>query len=251
MPQTIGIVCGLKSEKHAIEKSLGRCELGDVDVRIGVSGARASQAGIIANDFAAEGAVALMSVGVSGGLDPSLSTGDLVIGADVICVDGGAFKSDAAFVEKLDRYEGQMRTEENTLPAGSPQSSGPTHPLVFGRILGSDTIIQTPEQKAHLFDQLDAIAVDMESHAVASAAERANIPFVAVRAIADTSNTVLPSPALDAVAPDGSTKVLSTLTKAFMKPSSFPALIKLGQESAIANDRLATDIGPVLKLLFK
>ena len=79
----IGVICGLKSEAEAVSASVDASE-----IRIGVSGANAARAEEIAREFCNDGASAIISVGVSGGLDPAVKPGDLIIGETIIADDG-------------------------------------------------------------------------------------------------------------------------------------------------------------------
>lgn len=54
-----------------------------------------------------------------------------------------------------------------------------------GRIAPANGMIKTPEDRARLAAQTGAVAVDMESAAVAAVAQRHRLPFAAVRAITD------------------------------------------------------------------
>ncbi len=90
----------------------------------------------------------------------------------------------------------------------------------------------------------------MESHGAARAAKRAGVPFLAIRAIADPAHRALPKSALGAVAPDGSTKVVSTLMKAAAAPWEFPALLQLGFDSDRALIALGRNLGGLLGALF-
>lgn len=54
-----------------------------------------------------------------------------------------------------------------------------------GRIVDATGMVKTPEARAHLAAETGAIAVDMESAAVAQVAARHGLPFAAVRAITD------------------------------------------------------------------
>ena len=222
----IGVVCGLKNEAAAVARASDRSK-----VRIGVSGADAGRAERIAANFCAEGASAIVSVGLAGGLDPNLKSGDLVIGQDVVGDDGGRYESDS-YLHGVVRKEQQAR-----------------HAIV-GDFFGSDEIIDSVEKKSALYHNHGAIAVDMESHGAARAAARANVPFLAIRAIADPAGRALPAAALTAVAPDGSTRALKTLTAAVRDPGQFPELFQLGQDSNAALKTLRRDLGPLFGRLF-
>ena len=77
----IGIVCGLKSEANAVRASMKAAGVVASKVLIGVSGANADRAEEIAQGLLDQGAKAIVSAGLCGGLDPALKSGDLVLGA--------------------------------------------------------------------------------------------------------------------------------------------------------------------------
>lgn len=220
----IGVVCGLKSEARVVDRAVN-----DTRVRVGVSGANAKRAEEIADQFVAAGARALFSVGVSGGLDPKLHPGDLIIADAVIDAAGEPLFCDERLLESI--------------PVGDARGAR-------GRIFGSDLLITGAAEKARLFESTMALAVDMESHGAARVSARANIPFLAVRAIADPADRALPSAAANAVAPDGSTRVLKTIEAAMRDPKQFPELMKLGADSAAALKTLRGNLGPIFQRLY-
>lgn len=243
----IGVVCGLKSEAAAMRGALGD----DARIRVGVSGANARRAEDIARRFCAEGARAIVSVGVSGGLDPALKPGDLIIGVAVVAADGAVAESDAALLETL--HADYLREGGDRVSADVPDSrfrGNGRETSIFGRLFGADDIIDSAEAKAALFSEHKAVAVDMESHGCARAAAEAGVAFLAIRAVADPAGRALPLAALGAVAPDGSTRVFKTLGAALRDPRQFPALMKLGEDSAAATKTLRRDLGPVFRSLF-
>jgi len=117
-------------------------------------------------------------------------------------------------------------------------------------LFGADEIIDNAMKKAALFANHGAAAVDMESHGAARAAAHAGAPFLAIRAIADPADRALPAAALKAVAPDGSTRVLTTLGAAMRDPRQFPDLMKLGRDSAAATKTLRRSLGQLFASLF-
>jgi len=222
----IAVICGLKSEADAVVRAVGKS-----GIEIGVSGANASRAEELARVACHNGVAAIISVGVSGGLDPALKPGDLVIGEEVIGDDGGRYESD--------RY----------LISAVAKETAAAH-AITGVLFGADEIIETASKKATLFANHEAIAVDMESHGAARAAAEAGIPFLAIRAIADPADRVLPPAALNAVAPDGSTRTMATLAAALRDPKQFPMLLKLGADSGAALKTLRRDLGPLFRRFF-
>ncbi|WP_411820490.1 hypothetical protein ABFZ85_03880 [Hyphococcus formosus] len=220
----IGVICGLKSEAKTVERAVASHKL-----RIGISGANAARAEECASSFCDEGAAAIISVGVSGGLDPALEPGQLIVGDKTIAGDGSIYASDHALLEAA---------------KASMRDAGHEEPLVSS-LYGSDEIIDSAQKKQALRTQFGTVAVDMESHGAARAAARKGVPFIALRAIADPADRALPAAALNAVAPDGSTRIIATLGAAMRDPKQFPALMKLGADSAAATKALRRDLGPL------
>ncbi len=223
----VAVICGLKSEAAAVRAATGK----DARISIGVSGANAARAEKIANEFCEKGACAVVSVGVSGGLDPSLAPGDLVLSQRVSTKEG--VSSSVAAPTLADVFD-------------------KTHQRTAGGVIvyGSDEIIQAAEDKAALFETMHAIAVDMESHGCARAAADAGVPFLVIRAIADPADRALPKAALNAVAPNGSTRTFATLWRALRDPKQFPQLMQLGRDSDAALKTLRRDLGPLFRRLF-
>lgn len=221
----VGVVCGLKSERAATESALATLSGAAERFRVGVSGADARRAETIARAFANEGCAALLSIGVSGGLDPALATGALVVTSDVFA------------------KEGRIEVRRAALAPMIAAQSADAARWVDAPIWGADDIVQSPEDKAALFKSTGAVAVDMESHGAARAARTADIPFLALRAIADPASRALPDAALGSVAPDGSVRAFSTLLKCAKAPGDFPALLQLGADSEQALKTLRRSLG--------
>jgi adenosylhomocysteine nucleosidase len=235
----IGVVCGLKSEAQVVAAVLDASK-----IRVGISGANAARAEDIAVSLCNQGASAIISIGVSGGLDPTLQPGDLIIGETIVADDGAVYESDrfllGCIISAHSRESGDERGEG--FDANIKAVTGP--------LFGSDEIIESAGKKAALFQNHGAIAVDMESHGAACAAAQAGVPFLAIRAIADPADRALPPAALGAIAPDGSTRMLATLGAAMRDPKQLPALMKLGADSAAALKALRRDLGPLFGGLF-
>ncbi len=227
----IGVVCGLKSEAAAARAALRSLGRGSDRLAVGISGANAARAEQIARGYAAQGAAALVSVGVSGGLAPHLEAGDLILGERVRVADGREFGCDPLLLEAL---------------ALEAEGLSGARAVLFG----SDEIVATPRAKAALFDRHGCVAVDMESHGVARAAQAAGTPFAAIRAIADPASRALPRAALNAVGPDGGTRVLPVLIECARRPSDFPALLRLGADSEAALKSLRGGLDRLFRRLF-
>jgi adenosylhomocysteine nucleosidase len=145
-------------------------------------------AGLMAARFDARG---LMVTGVAGALAPDLRTGDWVVADRLIQHDYGAMID-----RRLVRYQpgvpplpGFAQTHGYGLDADLRANihkalAGNAAPR-FGTILSGDTFLNCGETREALFGETGALAIDMESAAVAQVAERFGLPWVALRAISD------------------------------------------------------------------
>src|SRR4030095_15997735 len=87
---------------------------------------------------------------------------------------------------------------------------------IYGKIAGVTAPIVYAEAKQSLYVATRAVAVDMESHIVGSAAAANGLPFVAIRVIADPAERPLPQVAWAAMRPNG-TIDLAQLVLSLMK----------------------------------
>jgi adenosylhomocysteine nucleosidase len=203
----IGFVCGLADERRIIQHLPG-------DVLSAVSGARAAQAKARAAELVAGRAQALVSFGLAGGLDPALRAGDLVVSAHVTAADA-TVRGDAVWAERV-----RARLTTDVAHAGA--------------VLGETTVMSSPGTKAQAFARTGARAVDMESVAVARAAEAAGLPFIVVRAIADTAAHSVPAYTAAAIDDEGRTQIGAVLRGAVANPMSLVTLWTLATASRAA-----------------
>lgn len=139
--------------------------------------------------------------GLAGALDPSLAIGEVVI---------------------------------DPLPVGVPLPAG----MKQGRIHCSDRIVATAREKAELFEQTGAAAVEMENANVRAWAERRGAVFVGVRAISDRADQALDPAVLRLVDSWGRPRPAALLATLLRRPGLIPQLLRLGSESKRAARRL-------------
>jgi len=210
----IGVVVGLKSEAAAVRDAitaLPREAREQFVVR--TTGAYASRARAEARSLVREGVQALVSIGVSGALDPRLEPGAFLIARSVVDSAGRTIACSAEILTALGE-------------------AGP--PAIFADVLGVDAVVASTAEKARLGSERAAAAVDMESHAVARAAEEAGRPFAVFRAIADPADRALPPSTESAIKPDGSVDVMRVMAALAGRPQDLGALIALGRDQAAA-----------------
>ena len=205
-----GLVTGLRAEAR-IAQALGAVAAG------GGSPAGATRA---AERLVAEGATALVSFGLCGGLDPALRSGALVVPRVVLTGDQ-RLRADDAVSGMLGGYSA-------------------------GALLAADDVVATQAAKRALFEAGGAVAVDLESGMVALVAARHGLPFAVLRAVCDPADTTLPPAALLALNPAGAIGAWRVAASVLAVPGQLPALLRLARDAARARAALVRrvrDIG--------
>jgi adenosylhomocysteine nucleosidase len=165
-----------------------------------------------AEALVAEGATALLSFGLAGGLDPHFKAGDIMVPMAVVEADR-IRPTNAALSEKIGGWFGGM------LYAGSE-------------------IAVTRDDKAALTQSTLCSAIDLESGAVARVAERHNIPFAVLRAICDPADRDLPPAAVAGLNAKGAIAASRIALSILANPLQIPALIALGRDAGRARQAL-------------
>jgi hopanoid-associated phosphorylase len=204
----VGVVTGLRAEARCLRR---------LNLRIACTGGSSERARAEAARLVSEGAAGLVSFGLAGGLAPELRPGDLLLPESVAAPDGPAVAADAPWRERL----------RVVLKGGGLGATG-------GALAGSDRIVATTSEKRSLLETTGALAVDMESHAIAAVARDARVPFVILRAVADPHDRVIPQAALEALRPDGRVHLPSVLGGVIREPRQLLALLRLGRDTAAA-----------------
>lgn len=237
----IGIVCALPIE---IAPFLERCEklrkyksdhfvfrggrYGEIKVAIVETGTgfaparRGTQALIDAHSPAW-----ILSAGFSGALQPEMKIGHIVMANDVCDVHGQ-----------------ELRVDIN-MPAN------PEGGLYVGRILNTDEIVRTVDEKRQLAEQHHALAVDMESLAVAQVCRDTQTRFLAVRVISDDMSADLPPEVLSILGATGTYRVGAAVGAMWKRPAAVKDLWKLRESANFAAERLAIFLDGVVAQLYE
>jgi len=207
----IGFVVGLSAEARLLQP---------LSVRVGIGGGFPAGAARAAEKLVEEGAKALVSFGLAGGLNPALPPGAVLVPQSVI--DGGEiYPCDPALIEWLGGANAKC-------------------------MMSAKLVAETASEKTALFKATQAEAIDLESGAVARIAAGAKIPFAVLRAVADPAARNLPPAALIALNGAGEIGFLTVLASVFKKPAQIPALITLGQDAAKARSALIDKLQAVM-----
>lgn len=178
-PERPGIIAALRSEMQVLEADgkasrMLRAQSGPGPVRAEVAGER----------LLTLGADALLSWGCAGALHPDRRPGELIIPEQLIAGDGDTLLASIQWREWL---------------------LGRLECAVFsGPITESDTPLTEVASKHDLYLHTGACAVDMESVALARVARRHDVPFLALRAVADRADQALPRRSAALIKADGS-----------------------------------------------
>ncbi len=161
---------------------------------------------------AAEGATAVISLGIGGALSPSLQPGDWVVATKVVA-DAGEWATEPKWTAALRR----------ALPAPSS-----------GVILGSGAMLLKAADKHAAARRTGALAVDMESHVAARVAQQLGLPFAAARVVSDSADQDLPRAVSVGMRPDGAMALGPVLLALLANPLQLPALLRAGRDAGRA-----------------
>jgi adenosylhomocysteine nucleosidase len=210
----LGIITGMLFEKGVLNGAARRMAADQRPLIIccGLGRGAARQA---AEQAVADGATALLSFGISAGLDTRLQPGHVVTASYVH--DGTkALLSDAAWTERLREELGRLCR------------------VTRDPIAHAHEVLMTPAEKAKALTQTGASVADMESYAVAETAEAHSLPFTTVRVVADTAHDTLPEAALSGTTAEGGVDLVKSIWSAVTHPTEIPDLIQLGRRTRIA-----------------
>ena len=161
----------------------------------------------------------IISAGLAGGLDARLARNDILMANQLTDEAGTGLSVDFKI---------------------APDVLAATPHLHVGRLLTVDHIVHRPEEKKTLGEQHDALAVDMESIAVAEVCHSRKVRFLSVRAISDGIDDRLPKEVERLMNQPTLAGKLGAATGAiFRRPSSVKDMLALKETALIAADRLA------------
>jgi adenosylhomocysteine nucleosidase len=206
--QMIGFVTGLAAEARL---------LGNTGFMVAVGGGTPEGAARAAKQLLTGGATALISFGLAGGLSRNLANGTIII-PKAVMENARTYPCDYALIERF---------------------GGATHDL----ILAGKRIAATVDDKALLYRSSRAVAIDLESGAVARAAAEAGVKFAVLRVVLDSAMRNLPPAALVPLKPDGGIDLPKILASVAAKPGQLPTLLALAGDTQRARAALLKKIG--------
>jgi len=206
----VALMCAVAAEERMLRRFAGP------GVRVIATGMGAGPAERTAMRAIGDGAIAAISVGFCGALDPSLDRGDLVIPMTV-----------------RDAATGEAWTCDVALSRGAGAQGG--------TLVTTDRVVSDPAGRR----ALRGLAVDMESAGTARACARAGIPFAAIRAVTDRVGDVLPD--LGGVVDErGDVHALRVLGRMARHPSDVAAWMGLARGARAARRGLVPAVAAAL-----
>lgn len=219
-PAPVGVVAALPGEIKTLRRAAALWN--GVGPRLALSGMGPKAAFAAADALARAGAAGLVSFGYVGALKPGLGSGTLILPGSILTVYGGHEQTDSGWAESL-----------LTALDGSVT-------VAIGPLLSTDRMITGADEKRQLHAATGALAVDMESMAIAAAARRHGIGFLAVRVVLDEATHALPG-AVTAALDVGGRVQLGRLARALVaRPGDIAGLIALAGASRAADRTLLT-----------
>ena len=119
----------------------------------------------------------VLVLGVAGGMDPKLESGDLLLANRYSLQNGSALGAGQA-----------IRPDPEMLKSAQQAALDLSMPVFTGGSLTVDHLVAEPEERVDLRAQYQVDSVNMEDYRVAEAAQKARVPFLAVRVVLDTCN---------------------------------------------------------------
>jgi adenosylhomocysteine nucleosidase len=221
--ETVTIITALPAEARSLTSQklkIGQTVTLAPHLNLHVSGVGANRGRAAALHAIGQGAKALVSWGTAGGLDTHLPPGRLVLPDRLIDPQQRIFPVDSAW--------------RNQLHA----SLAPVMSVSRGTLLQVKEIVTGTAAKHQLFTQSRAVAIDMESAAIAAVALQEGARFIAVRSVVDTSDCAIPPWLSTSLNTLGEVRHAALLRRLCYQPSRIFALVQLARAFSVAKSAL-------------
>jgi adenosylhomocysteine nucleosidase len=205
---TIGLICAIPQELAQLRATLADShseaaahtvfDTGTIDghdVVLAGSGMGKVNAALVTTLLADRfGCRTVVFSGVAGGLDPTLSIGDVVVADLVIQHDAGVLEDErvrpyqpghAPIINPTDRLG--YPADPELLARVKDRLAGISVPgrIVYGTVLSGDQYLNCETTRDRLLRELGGQAIEMEGGAVAQVCEAFGIPWLVIRALSD------------------------------------------------------------------
>ena len=156
----------------------------------------------------------VLNLGVAGGVNPALESGDLLL-ADRYALQDGASKG-----------AGQaLRPDPKMLEAAEQTALDLSMPVCNGGALTVDHLVGEPEERQDIRAQYQVDSVNMEDYRMAEASQNAGVPFLSARVVLDTASERLPG-----YLPGLAKSRYMVVTNVLLMPWRIPTMLRLKRQ---------------------
>jgi adenosylhomocysteine nucleosidase len=169
----------------------------------------------------------VISAGFGGGLQPHVQDGDIVVGTEIL--------------ELRKDQESEITCDLMHTPAHPTRINGngtPEMRVHYGKIITTDEMVLRAADKTRIGKTTGALAVDMETSAVAAVCAARQIDFLAVRCITDNNHEDLPREFNDFFVL-GQLRAKRVLSSCVRDPRVLGDLARLGYRARHSGENLA------------
>ena len=207
---------GLRRELREIENATGISSQVEFQVLgVGPERAGAAMAALLEDLPSRRSKVdGVLLIGVAGGVDPELETGDLLL-ADRHALQNGASQG-----------AGQaIKPDADMLQSAQKAALELSVPIFNGGSLTVDHLVAEPHEREFLRTEYQVYSVNMEDYRAAEAAQNAGVPFLSVRVVLDTASQRLPG-----YLPGLARSRYKVVTKILLMPWRIPTMLNLKRQ---------------------
>jgi hypothetical protein len=171
----------------------------------------------------------VLLAGFSGALQQSIGVGAVILASEIADLEGHCWPA--------------------TWPGQRVWEAGPAIVSHRGRILGAPRLVGDPVMKRQLGEKFAALAIDMESEALAQFCTARAVPFGCVRVVSDDVDTPL-SPRLITLLSGGRVSAWRIFAAVLASPGLGNDLWRLAKQTRLAAKRLGGVLEMLLPLCF-
>lgn len=249
--KSIGLIIAMPEEVRPIARRLGNCRKERIDrfpfyrfhlegreihlVQSGMGRERAAAAA--AALISAHRPGLLISAGLGGAVRKGLATGDVVLAGKVMSLS----EAELADTVAIDNVH-LLQVVAESLPVRDFR-------ILDGCIITTQGILRKKEVNGILPDGLGNPVLDMETGAVAEAASREAIPFLALRAISDPADEELLFSIEEITDRDLNISIRKVLSAILRNPRILPQMLRLARNAKTAGNNLALMLERVIRTI--
>jgi nucleoside phosphorylase len=164
----------------------------------------------------------VLILGVSGGIDPELETGDLLLADRYALQNGAVYGAGQA-----------IHPDADMLKLAQQAALDLSIPIFDGGSLTVDHLVAEPREREELRTQYQIRSVNMEDYRAAEAAQKTGVPFLSVRVVLDTASQSLPG-----YLPGLAKSPYKVITNVLLLPWRIPTMLGLKNQLHLCQDVL-------------